>query len=520
MDPSPRTRALARRTPSRVRRFPSLCCTCCTALVTALVLPAAFATTARAAGPRAVEAPGPQVTITSPMAGGSYRGVYLDVSVVVTPTTLGPVTTTATLGNVAIAVPDHFPSDNLAPGTHTLVVTATDQMGDTTTRSLSFSTTPLPPAPGQYYQGQVYHTPAGSAIPPKLVASGDIACATQSNTVTPDTCQQAATAALVQSLNPSAVAELADAQYNNTGEGDTLSAFMQVYNPSWGAFKAITHPAAGNHEYSDATHASGANYPGARADGYYDYFNGVGNQIGPAGDRDKGYYSYDLGSWHVVVLNSECGVVSCVPGSGQQEWLQADLVAHPVPCTLAYWHEPLFTTGVTQGGENNLASRDLWRTLYAHGVTLILNGHDHNYQRFAPQTPDGVSDPTQGIREFVLGEGGKSHFGLPNKEPNIEVSDAATFGVLQLTLKAGGYDWTFVPVPSHGNGTFTDQGSGACVGAPTGPGGGGGAATPELGSAELLATALVPLAAALVYRRRRARPGTDNSSTSTTLRHY
>lgn len=213
------------------------------------------------------------------------------------------------------------------------------------------------------------------------------------------------------------------------------------YDKTWGRAKSRTRPAAGNHEF----HSSGATP-------YFDYF-------GPAaGDPKTGYYSYDLGSWHIIVLNSECkDVGGCNAGSPQEKWLRADLAAHPVACTLAYWHKPLFSSGVTHG--NDLTVKPLWDALYDANADVVINGHDHDYERFAPQAPDGAPDSVRGIREFVVGTGGKNlrPFGAP--KPNSEVRDTTAFGVLKLTLKGNGYDWQFIPEEGK---TFTDSGSGAC----------------------------------------------------------
>ena len=160
-----------------------------------------------------------------------------------------------------------------------------------------------------------------------------------------------------------------------------------------GAHKSRTKPAPGNHEYN----TSGAT-------GYYGYFGAA------AGDPKQGYYSYDLGSWHIVVLNSNCSQVGgCGAGSPQETWLRQDLAAHPTSCTLAYWHHPRFSFG--EHG-NDTATQALWQALYDNGAEIVLSGHDHNYQRWSPQTPSGTTDATRGIREFVVGTGGKSHYAL------------------------------------------------------------------------------------------------------------
>lgn len=216
---------------------------------------------------------------------------------------------------------------------------------------------------------------------------------------------------------------------------------FQCYDKTWGRAKSRTRPSPGNHEF----HSSGATP-------YFDYF-------GPAaGDPKTGYYSYDLGSWHIIVLNSECkDVGGCNAGAPQEKWLRADLASHPVACTLAYWHKPLFSSGSAHG--NDLEIKPLWDALYQANADVVINGHDHDYERFAPQTPDGASDPTRGIREFVVGTGGKSHRPFSAPRPNSEVRDFSAYGVLKLTLKAKGYDWQFIPEAGK---TFIDSGSGAC----------------------------------------------------------
>ena len=216
---------------------------------------------------------------------------------------------------------------------------------------------------------------------------------------------------------------------------------FECYDKTWGRAKSRTRPAAGNHEF----HSSGAAY-------YFDYFGPV------AGDPKNGYYSYELGTWHIIVLNSECKEVDgCEAGSRQEKWLRADLVAHPVACTLAYWHKPLFSSGGAHG--NDLEIKPLWQALYEANADVVLNGHDHDYERFAPQTPDAAADSARGIREFVVGTGGKSHRPFGVTKANSEVRNADAFGVLKLTLKPKGYDWQFIPEAGK---SFTDSGSGTC----------------------------------------------------------
>jgi hypothetical protein len=195
----------------------------------------------------------------------------------------------------------------------------------------------------------------------------------------------------------------------------------------------------GNHEYN----TSGAS-------GYYSYFGAA------AGDPSKGYYSYDLGGWHFVVLNSNCGVVSCASGSPQEVWLRNDLAAHAAACTLAYWHHPRFSSG--QHG-NNTSSSVFWQDLYNANADVVLNGHDHLYERFGPQNPSAGFDSARGIREFIVGTGGRNSYSFTSVQPNSEVRQSGTFGVLKLTLHANGYEWQFVPEAGK---TFTDTGSANC----------------------------------------------------------
>jgi acid phosphatase type 7 len=297
-----------------------------------------------------------------------------------------------------------------------------------------------------------------------LVAAADIACPPgetgappNGNANGPDNCMQAATAALVESLKPAAVAIPGDIQY----EDGQLAEFLGSFAPSWGAFKNITYPAPGNHEWYDS--------PNGR--GYFDYFNGVGRKTGRAGARGRGYYSVDLNRyWHLITLNSNCtsdnslivAPVACGQGSAQERWLRADLAAHRRQCILAQWHHPLYTSGPNQAGPNDLATQSFWRDLYAARATLVLNGHDHGYERFAPQTDSGRLDP-HGVREFVLGTGGKSLFGPgPNKAPNSEIYNVTTVGVTVFTLHPHSYHWRFYRAPVAGNGSFLDQGSAPC----------------------------------------------------------
>jgi hypothetical protein len=261
-----------------------------------------------------------------------------------------------------------------------------------------------------------------------LIGAGDIADCS-------DLAGAEATAKLLEA-NPGTVMALGDLAYP-----DGTSENFKCYDKTWGRVKNRTRPAVGNHEF----HSSDAAY-------YFQYFGAA------AGDPKTGYYSYDLGSWHIVVLNSECAEVGgCGAGSPQEKWLRADLAAHPVGCTLAYFHKPRFSSGLNHGNDPEVGA--FWQALYDYNAELILNGHDHDYERFAPQDPDGNADPKRGIREFVVGTGGKNHREFGIHKSNSEVGNNDTFGVLKLTLKTMGYDWKFIPEAGK---TFTDSGSGSC----------------------------------------------------------
>jgi calcineurin-like phosphoesterase family protein len=285
-------------------------------------------------------------------------------------------------------------------------------------------------------------SPAATGVDdPVIAAAGDIACQPGAP-VTPSNCHHAATSDLL--AGATAVLVLGDAQYPD----GTLAQFQGAFDPTWGRFKSVMYPSVGNHEY----HTSGAA-------GYFDYFGAA------AGPRDKGYYSFDLGAWHLVALNSNCPEIGgCEEGSAQELWLRADLAASSASCTLAYWHHPLFSSGA-HGSDPRMA--EIWQTLYDHGADVVLSGHDHNYQRFAPQTADAVAD-AQGPREFVVGTGGRSLYPTGPRIANQEAQGQDTFGVLKLTLHTTSYEWQFVP---DTGGAFTDSGSAACVriGADNGP---------------------------------------------------
>lgn len=224
---------------------------------------------------------------------------------------------------------------------------------------------------------------------------------------------------------------------DNAYEEGTLQQFQECYDPNWGQYKARTRPAPGNHEYLTTD-----------GSGYYGYF---GDAAGPQG---KGYYSYDLAGWHIVVLNSS---TDAGPESEQAQWLQQDLAAHPTDCTVAYWHYPIFSSG-DHGG--NPKMRPMWEILYRYGADVVINGHDHNYERFGPQTPAGQEDRVSGIRQFVVGTGGTGLREIGEPQPNSLVRESTTHGVLKLTLSQGAYSWEFIPIEGK---TFRDSGVAPCV---------------------------------------------------------
>lgn len=275
-------------------------------------------------------------------------------------------------------------------------------------------------------------TPTPTPLPPGeavMVGAGDIAsCAGNGDN---------ATATLLDGIGGT-VFTVGDNVYEDGAPGR----FENCYGPTWGRHKERTKPAAGNHEYDFAGAAD-----------YFAYFGAA------AGDPSKGYYSYDLAAWHIIVLNSNCTEVGgCQAGSLQEQWLRADLAAHPTACTLAYFHHPRFSSGATHGSSAQM--QPFWQALYDYGADVVLVGHDHHYERFARQDPAGVAAPTRGIRQFLVGMGGFTLYPLGTPLPNSEVRNNDTWGVLKLALHPTGYDWQFIPVAGK---TFTDTGSESCV---------------------------------------------------------
>jgi Concanavalin A-like lectin/glucanases superfamily/Calcineurin-like phosphoesterase len=300
-----------------------------------------------------------------------------------------------------------------------------------------------------YDKGAVAPSPVPDPTPspdPVIAAAGDIACdpadpGYNKGNGTKDRCQQKATSDLLIGTGLSGILTLGDEQYDDA----TLAKYQTVFDVTWGRANKLSHPAIGNHEYLT---------PGAK--GYFDYHNGVGNQTGVAGSRDKGYYSFNLGAWHVVELNSNCSQVSCSSGSAQDQWLRNDLAQNPTKCTMAFFHHPRFSSGLA-GNNGNMGV--LYTDLYNANADVILAGHDHLYERFAPQNPSAVADSARGIREFVVGTGGKSLVDFDSIKANSQVRNNTTFGVLRVTLHSGSYDWKFAPIAGQ---SFTDSGSTAC----------------------------------------------------------
>jgi hypothetical protein len=267
----------------------------------------------------------------------------------------------------------------------------------------------------------------GAALPASLIAAGDVASCT--------TTGDSATAKLVDAI-PGTVAVLGDSVYPS----GTASQFRDCYGPTWGRFLDRTRPAPGNHEYLTRAAA-----------GYFGYFGGR------AGDPAEAWYAYDLGAWRIYALNSNCDEIGgCGARSGQVAWLRADLEANPRACVLAYWHHPRFSSG-RHGSQDQVTG--LWETLYDAGAELVLNGHDHGYERFAPQSGHGTLDAERGTVEFVVGTGGFSHYEFPNVLATSRVRDNTSFGVLQLSLAVGSWTARFVPIAGA---SFTDESSGAC----------------------------------------------------------
>ncbi|MES2355076.1 MAG: metallophosphoesterase [Pseudomonadota bacterium] len=212
--------------------------------------------------------------------------------------------------------------------------------------------------------------------------------------------------------------------------------FSSCFQPIWGDLKPRMLPVPGNHEYLTDSAAP-----------YYAYFGTV------AGSPGKGYYSTRIGAWRIIALNSN---IDTQTGSEQERWLRSELAADKTKCTLAFWHHPLFASS-PRG--NNPKMQNIWQTLYENGVDVVLNGHEHQYERFAPQTPAGEQDSTRGVRQFIVGTGGAMSNRFAEIKPNSEARATALLGVIELTLREDSYAWKFIPVAGQ---TFQDSGEGRC----------------------------------------------------------
>ena len=355
----------------------------------------------------------------------------------------GPDLTAATGDTVPVTATFSDPGPNDAPWTYTVT------WGDGSSTSGSASSTSAPITAAHVYTSigldsvrvtltnafglsgsDVLAVQANTPGAPILVGAGDIADST--------TTGDSLTANLLDGI-AGTVFTLGDNAYPMGASTD----YTKWYNPTWGRHKARTRPVPGNHEYSNGA-----------APGYFGYFGAI------AGDPSKGYYSYNLGDWHIIALNSELDVT---PAGAEVQWLRTDLALYSKKCTLAYWHEPRFVSGIVI--ISNPKYQTLWDTLYAYGVDIVVNGHKHSYERLAPQSPAQQLDTLYGIRAFVVGTGGTGvDGGNPPAVPNSEVRNTTTWGVLKLTLNTGGYSWQFIPVAGQ---TFTDAGSGLCHDAPS-----------------------------------------------------
>jgi hypothetical protein len=306
-------------------------------------------------------------------------------------------------------------------------------------REAAVTTAPIsqPPAP----------SPASLTAPPSAVPTqapsvgtvgiaGDIACSAADNaTATARRCHQMATSDLLRSVG--IVITTGDNQY----ERGELSEFEKSYAASWGRFLDKTYPSVGNHDYLTP-----------EASGYFSYFGAR------AGDPAEGWYAFDYAGWHFIALNSNCTPAGgCGPSSPQVRWLKGDLAKSTARCTVAFWHKPRWASGQYADDDRYAA---FWQTLYEGNAEIVLNGHDHNYQRYAPLDPRGVRDDARGLRQYIVGTGGRSHYPvLDGPIPNREAADDTTFGILELTLHDGAYDWRFVPEAGD---TYHDRGSGVC----------------------------------------------------------
>ena len=314
-------------------------------------------------------------------------------------------------------------SSELALGTYTARAEQGDTAGNTGFSSANTFTV-TPPAAGD----------------PILIGAGDIAsCGDSEFTGHEETAD-------LLDLFPNATVFTAGDNVYITG---TSSEFTNCYDPNWGRSKGRTRPATGNHDYGTADAA-----------GYFNYFGAA------AGDPTKGYYSYDLGAWHVIALNSQCSDIDgCAAGSPQEQWLRADLLAHQNVCTLAYWHYPRFNSGKVHGESFAPYVLPFWNALYENGADVVVSAHEHLYERFLPQRPDRTLDPQLGITQFTVGTGGFYFYDWGQIRPNSAARNNSNYGVIKFTLHPTSYDFEFVPIAGQ---TYTDAGSASCHGPPGG----------------------------------------------------
>lgn len=350
------------------------------------------------------------------VAGGLFGTLTSTATLTPTPTDTPTLTATATPSDTPTAT--LTPTTTATPtatstATHTPTPTDTPTEIPTATPSSTPSLTPTP-------------TPTGLVV--TAWAVGDIASCDNDN--------DEHTAQLLDG-QPGLILLLGDTTYPEGRDQE----FANCFQPTWGRHKDRIRPAVGNHEY--LTNGAGP---------YYDYFGAA------AGEAGKGYYSYDYGAWHMVVLNSNCDFVGgCQAGSAQEQWLRADLAATTAACTAAYWHHPRFSSS-DHGNDPRMT--DFWQALHDFNADLVLVGHDHSYERFGPQTAGGAADAARGLRQFVVGTGGRSLYAIVRTpEANSEAHNDKVYGVLRLTLRPAGYDWAFVPVAGQ---TYSDTGSEVC----------------------------------------------------------
>ncbi len=368
-----------------------------------------------------VEEPAPTVVLESPAGGATvgqrplFAGSATGEAPLVTVKVYGGSAATGTPVQTLAATLQSSGLFSVSPSTNLPAGTYTARAEQSTAAGLVGQSAPV-----------TFTVQASSGETATIAAAGDIADCYGTD--------DEATANLLDAI-PGTVMTLGDNAYTYG-----TAAEFQCFNSSWGRHKARIHPIPGDHDYGTPNAGS-----------YFDYFGAA------AGPRPSGFYSYDLGAWHIVALNSGCYVQERTCNAAEDEWLKNDLEQNSSQCVLAQEHEPRFSSGEIHGNVGSV--EPLWQILYDHGADVVLSGSEHMYERFAPQTPKGAADPANGIRQFTVGTGGESHYQVGTIKPNSQVRESNTFGVLKMTLRPDGYDWQFVPVAGK---TFTDGGSGSC----------------------------------------------------------